>query len=120
MSWVDGLSDLANKLFAPAVAADDHELGRLGLLDNRSRLVPHDHPANRDVRIALLKASQALGQDFLRLVFRARPLRARRRPLVRVTPRSALSARIRTLHLQPGFRSNTERRPLQTPATVTT
>ena len=52
---------------AAAVAADHDQLGRLGLLEQVMRgPVENDDATNADIGVALLPASQAFGEGFMR------------------------------------------------------
>ena len=59
------------------MAADDQQLGRLGLLQQLvGRPVRHDHPAHRHVGIALLPPRQALAEGLLPHRLHGRPIHA--------------------------------------------
>ena len=63
---------------ATAVATDDDQLGRLGLVEKTAgRLIPNHHPFDADVGVAVLPAGDALRQGLLGGGLLSRPFQAR-------------------------------------------
>jgi hypothetical protein len=58
---------------ATAVATDDDQLGRLGLVEKTAgRLIPNHHPFDADVGVAFLPAGQPDGNSWLPPLLRTR------------------------------------------------